>query len=167
MPNLQVILRGLGLVIDKGDWIEDGQVLACAYPRRQAALAALNQHGVSMLINLHERGHDSVRLQRFGMTEVHLPVKDFTAPSPEQLQQGVAAIEQAISEGKGVAVHCGGGLGRTGTLLACYLVNRGMTTVDAVRRVRLVRPGSIETQEQVNAVMAYGQSRVYRADATG
>jgi atypical dual specificity phosphatase len=159
MPSIKVILRALGLLVDTGQWLEEGRVLACAYPRRERAFSALRMHGVSMLVNLHERAHDPVRLQRYGLTEIHLPVKDFTAPSPEQLHRGVTAIEEAVSEGKKVAVHCGGGIGRTGTLLACYLVSQGMTTVDAIARVRSFRPGSIETRNQVNAVMAYGQFR--------
>jgi atypical dual specificity phosphatase len=159
MPSVRGVLRGLGLLLDRGDWLEEGQILACAYPKREAALAALARHGVSVLVNLHERAHNPTRLQRHGLTEVHLPVKDFTAPSPEQLDQGVTAIEQAVAEGKKVAVHCGGGLGRTGTLLACYLVSQRIATADAIARVRGLRPGSIETREQVNAVLVYGQSR--------
>jgi atypical dual specificity phosphatase len=159
MPSVRVVLRGLGVLVDTGDWLEEGRVVACAYPRREAALSALARHGVSVLVNLHERAHDPARLRRHGLTEVHLPVRDFTAPSREQLDRGVTAIEQAVGEGKIVAVHCGGGLGRTGTLLACYLVNRGTAAADAIARVRGLRPGSIETREQVNAVLSYGRSR--------
>lgn len=159
MPSVRVVLRGLGVLIDRGDWLEEGRVLACAYPKREAALSALTRRGVSVLVNLHERAHDPTRLRRHGLTEVHLPVRDFTAPSLEQLDQGVTAIEQAVGEGKNVAVHCGGGLGRTGTLLACYLVNQGTAAAVAIARVRGLRPGSIETREQVDAVLAYGQTR--------
>lgn len=157
MRRLLLIVRGLGLVVDRGDWIERDRLLACAYPRRKAALAALAGHGVQVVVNLHERAHGPARLEPHGIAEVHLPVRDFTAPTPEQLAQGVAEIERSVRAGKIVAVHCGGGLGRTGTLLACYFVSRGMTTVDAIAEVRRLRPGSIETREQLNAVLAYGQ----------
>jgi atypical dual specificity phosphatase len=152
-------LRGLGLIVDHGVWIEEGTLLACAYPRRLAALAALSKRGVQVVVNLHERAHGPTRLLPYGITEIHLPVADFTAPSPEQLAHGVADIARLIQEGKTVAVHCGGGLGRTGTLLACYLVSQGLTAEDAVARVRQLRPGSIETREQVNAVFTYEQRR--------
>jgi atypical dual specificity phosphatase len=154
-----MILRGLGLLTDRGDWIEEGKLLACAYPRRKAALEALAGHGVKVVINLHERAHGPGRLDPHGIVEIHLPVRDFTAPTPEQLERGVAEIERAIRDRKIVAVHCGGGLGRTGTLLACYLVSQGMTTVDAIAEVRRLRPGSIETREQVNAVLAFRPRR--------
>jgi atypical dual specificity phosphatase len=156
--RLGMILRALGLVVDRGDWIEDGTLLACAYPRK-AGLEALSRHGVRVIVNLHERAHGPSRLNPYGMAEVHLPVRDFTAPTPEQLAQGVAEIGHAIQAGKTVAVHCGGGLGRTGTLLACYLVSQGMTTVDAIAQVRRLRPGSIETRQQLDAVLVYGQRR--------
>jgi atypical dual specificity phosphatase len=157
VQRLLMVLRGLGLLVDRGVWIEEGTLLACAYPRRRPALEVLSGRGVQVVVNLHERAHGRARLAPYNIAEIHLPVRDFTAPTPEQLALGVAEIERSLREGKTVAVHCGGGLGRTGTLLACYLVSRGLTTVDAIARVRRLRPGSIETRQQVDAVRAYGR----------
>jgi len=64
---------------------------------------------------------------------------------------------RARAAGKRVAVHCHAGLGRTGTLLACYLVQQGMTPAEAIARVREARPGSVETREQEAAVTAYAE----------
>lgn len=138
-------------------WLLDGQVLGCAYPRDDTRLGRLAEQRIALLINLHERRHDLERLARHSLTELHLPVPDFTPPSAEQLDQGVAAIEQALAEGQRVAVHCAAGLGRTGTLLACYLVRQGVTPDAAIERVRAVRPGSVETPEQVAAVYAFAR----------
>ena len=87
------------------NWIEQDCLGACAYPRQEEALAGLAQHSVALLINLHEQAHDPRLLARYGLTELHLPVPDFTAPRPEHLEQGVMAIEQAILSGKRVVVH--------------------------------------------------------------
>lgn len=152
-----IVLRSLGITVDPGAWLEDGLLLACAYPRREAALSRLARQGVSVLVNLHERAHPTPRLARFGFVEVHLPVPDFTPPSVPQLDEGVAAILLATAAGRRVAVHCGGGLGRTGTLLACYLVHQGLTAEAAIARIRTVRPGSVETPGQVAAVAAYAR----------
>jgi atypical dual specificity phosphatase len=157
MLRVRAILRASGLLADPGTWLEEHRLLGCAYPRRETALAGLARQGISVLVNLHERAHDPVRLARHGLTEIHLPVADFTAPSLEQLARGVEAISSAIADGKRVAVHCGGGIGRTGTLLACYLVQRGLPADAAIGRVRALRPGSIETGQQLGAVYAYAQ----------
>jgi atypical dual specificity phosphatase len=138
-------------------WLIEDSLAACRYPRSDAALRELAGSGVTLLINLHERPHPPERLSPYGLTEVHLPVADFTPPTPEQLERGVTAIEQAIASGQKVAVHCGAGLGRTGTLLACYLVKGGLGTNEAITRVRAARPGSVETQEQVAAIEAFSR----------
>lgn len=153
--RLHLILAALGLRMDRGDWLEDGRLLACAYPRREASLSALAGQGVTLLVNLHERPHAPERLAPHGLTSVHVPLRDFSTPTPEQLERTVQLIEDALSQEQRVAVHCGGGLGRTGTVLACYLVSRGETADAAIVRVRRLRPGAIETQGQVQAIHAF------------
>nr|XP_005497824.1 dual specificity protein phosphatase 23-like [Zonotrichia albicollis] len=57
-----------------------------------------------------------------------------------------------------VAVHCMLGHGRTGTLLACYLCKeQHLAGGDAIREIRRLRPGSIETSEQEQAVLRFCQ----------
>ena len=152
----RVGLRMLLRLTDRGEWVALG-VLGCAYPRTERALAALSGGGVRLLVNLHERPHDPARLERHGLREAHLPVKDFAAPSPEQMERGMGMISEALAADEGVAVHCGGGLGRTGTMLACYLLesNEDLGVEEAVRRVRALRPGSVETPAQFVAVQAW------------
>jgi atypical dual specificity phosphatase len=156
--RLQLMLNGIGLGIDRGDWLLPDQVLACAYPKSATALASLQAHGITVLINLHERPHSPSVLETHSLTTVHIPIADFTAPTPEQIDEGVAAIDAALAGGGRVAVHCGAGLGRTGTLLACYLVSKGVLARQAIGDIRQLRPGSIETGEQVAAIHAYEEA---------
>lgn len=138
-------------------WLVDGSLAACRYPRSESALRELAKCGVTLLVNLHERPHPPELLARYGLAEVHLPVPDFAPPTADQLEHGVAAIEQAVASERKVAVHCRGGLGRTGTLLACYLVKCGLRPSEAIARVRAVRPGSIEAPAQEAAVVEYSR----------
>ena len=54
-----------------------------------------------------------------------------------------------------MVVHCGAGMGRTGTMLACYLVGQGYAAQDALAEVRQRRPGSVETLEQEAVIHEY------------
>src|SRR5205823_2071865 len=69
-------------------------------------------------------------------------------PALEQVAQAVAAIDHFLDNGRAVAVHCGAGLGRTGTILACYLAAQGLSSDEALATVRAQQPGSVETPEQ-------------------
>lgn len=136
-------------------WIEKGRLAACSAPASTAALEELAAHGIRRVVNLHLGAHAEGRLATYGMRELHLPVEDMTAPSTSQITEALAAIDEATRKGEPVAVHCVAGLGRAGTIVACWLVTQGMDPDAAIKRVRELRPGSIETPEQVAAVRRY------------
>ncbi len=135
-------------------WILPGRIAAMARPdpERVPELRAL---GVIALLSLTETASRIGRAaQAAGLRWEHVPIHDFTAPNLHHIERAVAFIEEA-TEGGGVAVHCGAGLGRTGTIIACYLVAKGLTPDEAIARVRAARPGSIETRAQEEAVRSY------------
>ena len=140
------------------DWILPEQLGACVNPDvSQSAMIELMNQRIGLLVNLHERADPPDILAQLQAETVHLPVADFHTPTQDQLEQGVAAIGAALGGGKRVAVHCGAGLGRSGTLIAAYLVSQGSTPDDAVAQVRAARPGSIETDEQEAAVHQFAR----------
>jgi len=155
-PLNQLLLR-IRLYRDTGTWIIPDRLLACSYPRRARLQRALAAHRITTVVNLHTRPHAAPYRATSGLTELHLPVPDLTAPTPDQLAEGVRAITAALARGDRVAVHCGAGLGRTGTLLACYLVTTGLPPAAAIAEVRRRRPGSIETRSQEAAVHRFSQ----------
>ena len=67
----------------------------------------------------------------------------------------IVFIDLQTGQQKPVVVSCYAGIGRTGTVLACYLVHRGEEPAEAINRVRQLRPSSIQTPEQEAAVYQY------------
>jgi atypical dual specificity phosphatase len=140
-------------------WIEKSRVAALARPDSEDELRWLRKHGVEVLVSLTENPPDREDVDAAGLLLYHVPVPDMTAPSQEELERCVSAITKAKHNGMGVAVHCGAGSGRTGAVLAAYFVEQGASAAEAIRKIRRLRPGSIETEDQVDAVREYARRK--------
>lgn len=126
-----------------------------AEPIDAEEFAWLRDNGIELVISLTEDPPRRKLINDAGLMQMHEPIEDMTAPSQEQLDKIANAIKGANDHDMGVAIHCTAGLGRTGVVLACYFVDQGMSAENALARVRRMRPGSIETDEQVEAVKDY------------
>ena len=94
-------------------------------------------------------------IQRLGIEWRHLPIADYSVPDArfeEQWQTHGHEIRTLLRSGSSILVHCKGGLGRAGMIAARLLVELGMEPNDAIRTVRSVRRGAIETSAQLALV---------------
>jgi atypical dual specificity phosphatase len=144
-----------------------GRVAGSGRPGRYGSieedLAFLRDQGIRVIISLLESTLNLEDYRREGFEAYHFPVDDFTAPTLEQVSEACAIIEEALSEGKKVLVHCNAGIGRTGAILACFLVHNGATPDEAVAEIRDQRPMSLETRDQVEMVHTYYRHRLGNA----
>ena len=114
-----------------------------------ANVRTLESAGVGALVSLTEQAPWP---EPAGLRDLHLPVRDMTVPGPGQVDRFLEFVSAAEGDGLAAAVHCRAGLGRTGTMLACYLVSQGAGPEEALDQVRRRRPGSVETAGQEEAV---------------
>ena len=137
-------------------WVIPNQLAAMAWPHKQHdAFEFFQNAGINVVVTLDEAPLSPVMAEEFGIEYHHTPIKDFHAPTLEQIEEFVAVVARAREAGKKVAVHCRAGRGRTGTMIACYLVSLGRTARQALAEIRSLRPGSVETPEQEQAIQNY------------
>jgi hypothetical protein len=142
-------------------WVHDGLLCAGHYPgdldpaKRDAKLRGLLDCGlrrVLSLMDIIERGRDGrpfkpyvSRLQELAAERelvvecLNLPIPDACAPPPAALQKILELIEKGIREQTPTYLHCWGGHGRTGTVIACHLIQKGHTPQEAINALRRLR----------------------------
>ncbi len=119
----------------------------------------LAQNKLRSILTLTEEPLPEESLRRFGLSALHLPVRDLAAPAPDQFIRALEFIDQSRVNGDGVLVHCLVGQGRTGTILAAYLTRAGLPPLEAIQRIRALCPGAIGTPEQERAIEAFAHRR--------
>ncbi|MBT5433514.1 MAG: protein phosphatase [Rhodospirillaceae bacterium] len=140
-----------------------GRIGVCALPGRsgglQADLKAVVDWGPVMVVSMTEIGEMQAsgsqdlgeHLRGHGIDWVHLPIRDFGGPdgsSRDAWPKLAARLHACLDGGEGVLLHCRAGQGRAGMIATRLLVERGEEPKTALTRLRLVRAGAVETNEQ-------------------
>ena len=164
-PALAPLWAGrLGLTIAPG---KTGTLHGRSHDRDLSAdFARLTAERVNTVVNMMEQGEEArwqmggydEAAQRAGLKLRRFPVVDVSVPTdPAAFAELVEQVYAELQAGKTVVAHCLGGLGRSGTLVACLLVRSGEFAADAATAfVRLKRPGAVQGQ-QPQFVQQYAQ----------
>ncbi len=134
-------------------WILEGSLAGAQGPTNHRDITFLKLQDIQAVVRMEE---NTISTEPWQMVEMYEPVRDFTAPSMEQIHRIVTFVEEEMETWEHpVVVTCAAGLGRTGTILACYFVKVGYQPQEAINYVRQLRPRSIQTREQEEAVRQY------------
>jgi hypothetical protein len=128
-------------------WVVPGRCLAGPYPRSvddavaREKVKRLLDVGVTVFIDLTERGevapYDHLLIGK--ARHVRIPIRDFDVSSERQMTQILDEMDRVLAEGGCVYLHCFAGLGRTGTVVGCWLVRHGLSGREALRAIGELR----------------------------
>jgi hypothetical protein len=105
--------------------------------------------GVRTVIRLNARPYEYSTLEDAGIRCIHIDVDEGDVPATGATADFLLEVSATIAAGGAVAVHCKEGLGRTGTMVAAYLMAaHGFSAREAIGWVRIVRPGSVVGGQQ-------------------
>ncbi len=143
-------------------WVIEGQLAASGLPSSRRQLQWLESHGVDSVLTLTESPLPKEWFDSTKLSSKHIQMFDHAPPAPEALEESTRYISSQLKDGKTVLVHCLAGVGRTGSVIAAYMIEyEGRTADEAIARLRAMRPGSVEGAQE-SAVRGYEQ-RVRRA----
>jgi protein-tyrosine phosphatase len=137
-------------------WLIEGKLLAGEYPatfdrdRTRERLARFLDAGIRTFINLTETSESLLQYDEIarelaeerGVETKHLrfAIADHDVPGERDLMVRILqTIRDEIAADRPVYVHCWGGVGRTGTVIGCWLVEDGLAGEDAIAKIAELR----------------------------
>ena len=149
-----------GMITGKPDnfsWLIEDKLAGSAIPTSKDEINWLHEQGVKSIVTIREEPLDEDWTS--DMNYLHVLSDDMGVPTFDDLKNSVDFIHNRIEDNEPVMVHCLAGLGRTGTILACYLIKyEKMSAEDAIQHVRKKRHGSIQSFVQEELIFQYAKT---------
>jgi len=135
-------------------WLINNKLAGSGMPTSIVELEWVRKQGVKSIITMTENPLPKSWIK--DINYLHVPTEDLSAPDIDKIDQTVDFIQERIKNDEPIMVHCAAGIGRTGTILACYLIKYyNLSAKNAIEKVRKERPGSIQSESQEIAVGLY------------
>ncbi len=135
-------------------WLINKELAGCGLPTSFNEINWIIENGIKSIVTMTE--NDLPRSWITNIEYMHMPTADRNAPTLDKINSVVNFIHEKIHKKDAVLVHCDAGVGRTGTILACYLIKyKNYSAKNAIKKIRDKRPGSIQSISQETAVTEY------------
>ena len=142
---------------DNFSWLIKNKLAGSAIPTSIKEIDWVIEQGVKSIVTIREEPLDDDWIKN--VNYLHVMSNDMGVPQFDDLTFAVDFIHQRLNDEEPVMVHCLAGLGRTGTILASYLVKyENMSADEAIEKVREIRPGSIQSYPQEEIIFRFEKS---------
>ncbi len=136
-------------------WVEKGRLAGSGYPASRTQVEWLARGGIRSILSLTEEPLPAEWTRGLDIATGHVAMRDHQPPSVESMDDGVDFILEQIGVGRPVGVHCLAGEGRTGCVLAAYLIRtRHIGADEAMSELRRLKPEFVESRQE-KAVREY------------
>ena len=146
-----------GMITGKPDnfsWLSAEKLAGSAIPTSFDEIKWVLDEGVKSIVTIREEPLDEDWIK--DVNYLHIHSNDMGVPEFDDLTRAVDFIHERITNNEPVMVHCLAGLGRTGTILACYLIKyQKLSADDSIQKVRKSRPGSIQSFPQEEIIFQF------------
>ena len=142
---------------DKFSWVIENKLAGSGIPTSIDEVQWIIEQGVKSIVTIMEEPLADNWIK--DVNYLHVMSNDMAVPEFNDLTHAVDFIHRRITNKEPVLVHCLAGMGRTGVLLACYLVkHQNMSADEATQKIREERPGSIQSYPQEEIIFQFEKS---------